>query len=401
MEGGRMAFVSDKVRNLPPYLFAEFQKKKRLLEEKGVDVIDLGIGAPDLPTPDFIIDKLAEEARNPLNHQYSTYSGCLEFKKAVAYFYKNHYGVEIDPSTEVLALIGSKEGIANLIQAVVNPGDAVIVPDPGYPVYQTGIHLAGGETIRLPLDEKNGYVPLFEELSASDLTRAKLMLLNYPSNPTSATIHLSTFMEAFNFTKKHQIILAHDAAYDLVTFKDYKAPSILQVPNAKEWAVEFGSMSKGFSMTGWRIGYVVGNQKVIKALATLKSNIDTCQFIPIQKAAATALKSDLSAVVANNKIYEERMEKLHKALNEVGLITEKSRGTIFLWSKVPSGFTSIQFAEKMLEEVGVIVTPGTAFGKAGEGYIRISLSVSTKRLEEVIKRIKAMNLEEAPTSNGN
>ncbi|RLL39996.1 aminotransferase class I/II-fold pyridoxal phosphate-dependent enzyme [Oceanobacillus piezotolerans] len=389
-----MTFVSDKIKSLPPYLFAEFKKKKESLEKAGIDVIDLGIGSPDLPTPDFVINKLAQEMNVSANHRYSNYSGCLEFREAVASFYQRHYGVDLDPHTEVLTLIGSKEGIVNLTSSIINPGDRVLVPDPGYPVYRTGVHLAGGESVSLPLDTEKGYVPNFDKLSASDKEQAKLMFLNYPNNPTSATIELSTFAEATSFAKEHHIVLAHDAAYDLVTFNDYKAPSVMQVPNVKEVAVELGSLSKSFNMTGWRIGYIVGNKEVIRTLSTLKSNIDTSQFLPIQKAAATALRSDFSAVAANNKIYEERMEKLHTALQEVGIYAEKPKGTIFLWARVPAGFTSISFANKMLDEAGVIVTPGTAFGQSGEGFIRISLSVANDRLDEVVKRIEAMNIKE-------
>ncbi|MBM7601988.1 LL-diaminopimelate aminotransferase [Virgibacillus halotolerans] len=388
-----MTFVSDKVSSLPPYLFAAFQKKKLALEEQGVDVIDLGIGAPDLPAPDFVVEELAKAARIPANHRYATYSGSPLFREAVADFYKSHYSVDIDPNTEVLALIGSKEGISHLIQAVINPGDAVMVPDLSYPVYRSGVHLAGGEAIQLPLDKDNGYVPMFEKVAAVDLKRAKLMFLNYPSNPTAATVDLNTFMEAITIARGNNVLLAHDAAYDLITFNGYKAPSVMQVPDAKDHAVEFGSLSKSFNMTGWRIGYVVGNKEVIKALSTLKSNVDSSQFLPIQEAAAMALNSDLSAVEANCLIYTERMEKLHKALQEVGIDAEKPKGTIFMWAKVPSGYSSSAFANKLLDEAGVIVTPGTAFGPSGEGFFRIALSVPMERLEEVIDRLKQLDLK--------
>lgn len=388
-----MTFVSEKINTLPPYLFAEFQKKKKVLEKKGVDVIDLGIGAPDLPTPDFVIDRLVEEVKNPLNHRYSTYSGTQEFRQAVADFYKNHYKVDLDPDTEVLALIGSKEGIANLVQAVINPGDTVLVPNPGYPVYRTAVHLAGGNTVELPLDASNGYQPLLDQVSQVDSEAAKLMFLNYPSNPTAATVDSNVFLEAVSFAKKNNLLVANDAAYDLVTFGDYKAPSVLQAPDAKEYAVEFGSLSKSFNMTGWRIGYLVGNKTVIKALSTLKSNIDTSQFIPVQLAAATALGSDLTSVKANNNVFQKRMEKLYTAFQEMGLEAEKPNGTIFLWSKVPNGYTSASFANQLLESAGVIVTPGSAFGSLGEGYIRIALTVTSERLDEVIKRMKSMTRE--------
>lgn len=388
-----MTFVSEKINTLPPYLFSEFQKKKKVLQGKGVDVIDLGIGAPDLPTPDFVIDRLVEEVRNPLNHRYSTYSGTQEFRQAVADFYQCHYEVDLDPDTEVLALIGSKEGIANLVQAVINPGDTVLVPNPGYPVYRSAVHLAGGKSVELSLDAASGYKPLFDQVTKVDSESAKLMFLNYPSNPTAATVNLDVFLKAISFAEKNNLVVANDAAYDLVTFKDYRAPSILQAPNAKENAVEFGSLSKSFNMTGWRIGYLVGNKTVIKALSTLKSNMDTSQFIPIQLAAATALDSDLSAVEANNKVFQERMEKLYTAFHEMGLEADKPNGTIFLWSKVPNGYTSTAFANQMLECAGIIVTPGSAFGSLGEGYIRIALSVTSERLDEVIKRMKNMSWE--------
>lgn len=385
---GRTMYVSKKVKDLPPYLFSRFQKRKEALKAQGVDVIDLGIGAPDLPTPKFIIDKLCEEVQNPSNHRYSPYDGSKEFREAVAYFYQNHYGVELDPDTEILALIGSKEGIANLMQATINPGDRVLIPDPGYPVYQTAVHLAGGRSTYLPLDVDNGYVPMFDRLLAEDIQEAKLMFLNYPGNPTAATVELDTFMEAVAFGEKNQIAVIHDAAYDLVTFDGYKSPSILQVPQAKEVAIEFGSLSKSFNMTGWRIGYVVGNKELIKALHTYKSNIDTSQFLSIQKAAAHALKSDLADVRKHNEIFKERMERMYKGLTESGFQLDKPRGSIFVWPKIPPGYSSEAFAHKLLEEAGIIVTPGTAFGPSGEGYIRISISVELERIDEVIKRIK-------------
>lgn len=389
-----MITIADRVKSLPAYVFSEFQRKKAELEKEGVDVIDLGIGAPDLPTPDFVYERLVLEAKNPDNHRYSPYSGCSEFKEAVAEFYKKQYAVDLDPDTEVLALIGSKEGIVNLFQAVLNPGDAVFVPDPGYPVYQKGVLLAGGESILLPLNEEKGYIPEFSRISKRNKQRAKLLMLNYPSNPLGATVELNTFREAATFSKNNKILLASDAAYNLITFDGYKAPSVLQVPDAKDYAVEFGSLSKSFNMAGWRIGYVVGNKHVIQALATLKSNIDSSQFLAVQKAAATALKSDLSAVKEHNAIYQERMEKLYTALNELGISTEKTRGTIFLWAKVPTGFTANSFANKLLEEAGVIVTPGTAFGPSGEGYIRIALTVSKERLDEVVRRLRELRLKE-------
>ncbi|MFG6149199.1 aminotransferase class I/II-fold pyridoxal phosphate-dependent enzyme [Halobacillus sp. B23F22_1] len=383
-----MHYGSRQVNSLPPYLFSVFQQKKKKLQEQGIDVIDLGIGAPDLPTPPFIIDRLVEEAGKPANHKYSPYSGCLEYKQAVAHFYKKHYSVTLDPETEVHALIGSKEGIAHFLSAILDPGDGVLVPDPGYPVYQSAIHLAYGKVLPLPLHEKKGYVPQFEKVKAADWEQAKLMLLNYPSNPTGGTVERNTFAEAVSLAKKHNLCVAHDAAYDLVTFKDYKAPSVLQVAGAKEVAVEFGSLSKSFNMTGWRIGYVVGNRDLIRALSIVKSNMDTSQFLAIQKAGAAALYSDFSSIKANNEIYQERMKEMIPALKQMGIEAAEPRGTFFIWAKIPHGETSRTFSEKVLEKAGVIVTPGTAFGSRGEGYIRISLSVPTERLREAVQRLK-------------
>lgn len=387
-----MQAISEKVRRLPPYLFAELGRKKAALQKKGIDVIDLGIGAPDLPTPKFIIDALVEEAQKPENHRYSPYSGCFEFRKAVANFYKRQYGVELDPEKEVLTLIGSKEGIHNLIQTLLNPGDAVLLPNPGYPVYRTAVHLAGGEVIDLPLQPKRGFLPDYAQVTKQELQRAKMMFLNYPSNPTTATVQLNDCLKAITFAEENNLLLVNDMAYDLITFGDYKAPSALQVDRAKQHAVEFGSLSKSFNMTGWRIGYVVGNEKIIRALATLKSNVDSSQFLAIQKAAAIALESDLLEVKSHCHIFEERMELLYQALTDMGLKVEKPRGTIFLWVQVPEGFTSMTFADKLLQEVGILVTPGTAFGSNGEGYVRISLSVSKERLQEVIHRLKSSKL---------
>lgn len=389
--GDGMGFVSEKVSSLPAYLFSEFQRKKQLLKDQGKDVIDLGIGAPDLTPPSFVIEELHDQSTIPSNHRYSIYGGSDSFKEAVAYFYQTHYNVHLDPKTEILTLIGSKEGIVNLVQAVINPGDHVLVPDPGYPVYNTAVTLAGGKRIFFPLNENNGYTPDFISLNKTLNKRVKMMFLNYPSNPTAATVELETFKEAVAFAKKHQILLAHDAAYDLINFGNYKAPSILQVSGAKEVAVELGSLSKSFNMTGWRIGYAVGNKEVIKALATLKSNMDTSQFLPIQLAAARALKSDLQTVKQNNKIYHERMEVLHKGFMDLGFDVNKPRGTIFLWMKVPSGFTSASFADLVLEKAAVIVTPGVAFGENGEGYVRIAVTVGKERLEEVLDRLQKIN----------
>ncbi|MEK5393121.1 LL-diaminopimelate aminotransferase [Margalitia sp. FSL K6-0131] len=388
-----MAFVSKRVQGLPPYLFSVIDEKKKRLQEKGMDIIDLGIGAPDLPTPDFIVERLTKELANPLNFKYSGYAGCQEFREAVALFYKNHYQVDLDPDTEVLTLIGSKEGIAHIVPAMIDPGDVVLIPDPGYPVYHTAAYLSGGECVDLPLIPDQNYRPDYSKVSNQHKKQAMLMFLNYPGNPTAATVEINVLEEAVHFAKEHQIGIVHDSAYNLVTFDGYKAPSILQVPGAKEVAVEFGSLSKSFNMTGWRIGYVVGNRDIIRALSIVKSNTDTSQFLPIQKAAAEALKSDYTTVEQNNRIYHERREKVVEALRNIGIQVEKPRGSFFIWAPVPKGYSSQEFAEKVLEETGVIITPGNAFGRSGEGYFRIALTVPSARLTEAVERMKTLKLE--------
>lgn len=371
-------------------MFSKFQERKKELVAKGVDVIDLGIGAPDLPPPQFVIDQLIQELSIAKNHRYPPFGGVQAFKEAVAEFYERTYGVTLNPHTEVLALIGSKEGLHHLMQTIINPGDCVIVPDPGYPVYASSIHLAGGRQVHLPLNMKEGGRPDYSSLGEDVLQRAKLLILNYPNNPTTATIQVEDFVEALTFTRKNNLFIAHDAAYSLMTFGDYHAPSVLQVDNAKEVAVEFGSLSKSFNMTGWRIGYVVGNAHVIKALASLKSNIDSSQFVPIQLAAARALTSNLQVAQENSDIFKQRMEMMFKGLKHLGYHVEKPRGTIFMWVKVPHPYTSKEFAKILLEHVGVIVTPGSAFGSKGEGYIRIALTTHTTRLSEALERFQEL-----------
>ncbi|SFB44845.1 LL-diaminopimelate aminotransferase [Cohnella sp. OV330] len=383
-----MQYSSRRVAQIPPYVFAEMNKKKARMIQEGVDVIDLGIGDPDLPTPRPIVDKLIEEMQDPANLKYPSFIGCAEFRKAVADFYGREYGVALDPDTEVLALIGSKEGIAHLIPALVDPGDVVLVPDPSYPVYRMATEIAGGEPYGMPLTAENRYEPRFDTIPKETAERAKLMFLNYPGNPTAATVDLDCFERAVSFGRAHGIAIAHDSAYGMVTIGDYKAPSILQAAGAKEIAIEFGSLSKTYNMTGWRIGYAVGNSRLIKSLSVIKSNMDSGPFTPIQKAAAFALNGDKETIVAHNRIYRERMDVVIEGLAAIGVRAEAPRGSFFIWAKVPQGYTSAAFAARVLEEAGVIVTPGPAFGPAGEGYFRISVSVPGDRLEEAMNRIR-------------
>jgi len=383
--------VAARVKSLPQYIFSEFNKKKLELQKQGIDIIDLGIGAPDLPTPPFVLKTLFDEVQNPENHRYSPYQGIREFREAVSQFYKTRYNVDLDPEKEVLMLIGSKEGIYHFIHTVIDQGDGVLLPNPGYPVYRIATQLAGGKIFDLPLTAENNFIPDLSTLSTEQVSQSKLMLLNFPANPTAATVDSEFFAEAIHFAKNNNLIVANDAAYDLVTFQDYIAPSLLQVPGAKDVAIEFGSLSKSFNMTGWRIGYAVGNSELIQALARLKSNIDTAQFIPIQKAASVALTGDFSTVQQNNREFAARMELMYRILVETGFELKKPRGTFYLWVKVPEGYSSLEFAGKLMEEAGIIVTPGNAFGSYGEGYFRIALTVAQERLLEAGKRLKNLS----------
>ena len=326
--------------------------------------------------------------QDPTNFKYPSFIGCGEFRQAVADFYKRQYGVILDPETEVLALIGSKEGIAHLIPALIDPGDCVLIPDPSYPVYRMATLLANGHYYNMPLLQENNFQPDFNLISSEIIERSKLMFLNYPGNPTSATVDIGFFNQAVDFARKNNIPIAHDSAYNMVTFANYKAPSILEVKGSTDIAVEFGSFSKTYNMTGLRIGYVVGNKEIIKALSILKSNTDTGQFTPIQKAAAFALNSDQSCVTTHNDIYEERMAAMLEGLESIGIKVDPPKGSFFIWAPVPEGYTSTEFVTRVLERTGVILTPGNAFGPSGEGYFRVSLSVPNERLFEAISRIK-------------
>ncbi|WP_404452233.1 LL-diaminopimelate aminotransferase [Virgibacillus necropolis] len=383
-----MKFKSKRLSNIPPYKFAEVQKMKQEALEAGVDVIDLGVGDPDLPTPKHIVNKLAEELQNPANLKYPRFTGAPEFREAVADFYKKTYNVELDPETEVLALIGSKEGIGHLLPAIIDYGDYVLGPDPGYPVYRMTTLLADGQYYNMPVDVTNDFKPNFDSIPKDILEKAKVMFLNYPSNPTGATVEIDFYEQAIEFAKSHEIVVISDSAYNAVTYNNYKAPSILQVKGAKELAVEFGSLSKAYSMTGFRIGYVVGNKEAIKSLSIYKSNVDTGVFTPIQKAAAHALTTDQSSVTEYNLIYKKRMDTMVAALQSIGIDAKPINGGFFIWSPVPEGYTSEQFVATVLEKTGVIFTPGNIFGPGGEGYFRVSFSVPNERIQEAVERIR-------------
>ncbi|HXW85463.1 MAG TPA: LL-diaminopimelate aminotransferase [Candidatus Binataceae bacterium] len=378
---------------LPPYLFAELDRLKKEAAAKGVDVISLGIGDPDLPTPRHIVESLKRAAEEPVNHRYPDYEGLEHYRRSAADWIERRFGVKFDPKSEVCALIGSKEGIANFSTAVVDPGDIVLIPDPGYPVYYSGCVFNSGEPFFLTLRKENGFRPDFSEIPEAIARRAKLLWLNYPNNPTAATVDKAFFDDAVRFCLKHNIILAHDSAYSEIAYDGYRAPSVFESRDARGCAVEFHSLSKTFSMTGWRCGFVVGNAELVGALGKVKTNVDSGVFQAVQEAAITALEGgDGDRLAEYCAAYRERRDLLVDALRQLGLNCELPRATFYVWAEVPAGETSVSFAKRVLNDAGVAITPGSGFGKGGEGFVRFSLTVSSERLKEAVERIKALRV---------
>ncbi|MDD4783003.1 MAG: LL-diaminopimelate aminotransferase, partial [Syntrophaceticus sp.] len=372
--------VADRLALLPPYLFARIEQKIEELKEKNVDVLSLGIGDPDLPTPQHIIEALQEQAVNPENHQYPSSAGMLAFRRSVADWYQRRFSVELDPSAEVVTLIGSKEGIAHISFCYLQEGDIALIPDPGYPVYGIGALLAGADNHLMPLKEENGFLPDLTEIPSDVAKKAKMMFLNYPNNPTGATCSKGFFEEVVEFAKNYDIIVCHDAAYSEITFNDYHAPSFLEVPGAKDVGVEFHSLSKTYNMTGWRIGWAAGNAEIVSALTTLKSNLDSGAFQAVQYAGMAALDGPQDCITEIKGVYEKRREIAAQGLKDLGWDISLPQATIYLWVPVPPGYSSADFAEQVLEKAAVVITPGTGYGKYGEGYFRISITLPTERL---------------------
>lgn len=379
---------ADRIKHLPPYLFAAIDKAKQEAKERGVDVIDLSVGDPDLPTPAHIIEALNRAARDPSNHQYPSYEGKLAFRKAMADWYQRTFGVSLDPGKEVLTLIGSKEGIAHAPLAFINPGDVALVPDPAYPVYRTATAFAGGEPVVMPLLRENGFLPDLEAIDPAIAKRAKLIFVNYPNNPIGASADRKFFRELIDFARDYGIIVMHDNPYSEVYYDDERSLSILEMEGAKDVAVEFHSLSKTYNMTGWRIGSVVGNAEVVAGIGKIKSNIDSGTFGAVQDAGIAALQSPREVVDETRKVYRHRIEILYKALKDLGLDLEKPRATLYLWAWV--GGSSIEYAGRLLEKAGIVVTPGVGFGKYGEGYIRFSITQPTGRIEQAVERLEKM-----------
>ena len=379
---------SDRLKKLPPYLFVEIDKAKSKARDEGRDIIDLGIGDPDIPTPKFIIDALNRAARDPATHRYSLDQGIPEFRNAAARWLRKRFGVVMDPENQIYPLIGSKEGIAHIPLAFINPGDAVLVPDPCYPPYRSGTIFAGGEIISMPLLEKNKFLPDIRAVNHHLLHRARMIFINYPNNPTAAVADKKFLKDLVDFALKHNLIVCCDAAYSEMTFDGYKAPSIFEVEGAGEVAVEFHSLSKTFNMTGWRIGFACGNAEIIAALAKVKSNIDSGIFSAIQRAGACALDNYDRHIKCAVKVYEERRNVLVDGLNSIGLKVDKPKATFYVWIKVPPRYTSATFAKTLLEDCDIIATPGNGFGEHGEGYVRMAVTVDKRRIREAVDRIK-------------
>jgi LL-diaminopimelate aminotransferase len=381
--------LSQRLQQLPPYHFAEYARKLAEKRAAGVDVINLSIGDPDLPTPLEVLDALDEAAREPENQRYPEYAGMPQLRQAIADWFDRRFGVELDPAREVLPLIGSKEGLAHLPLAVMDAGDVALMPDPCYPVYPTAVALAGGVSFAVPLDAERGWLPDLAAIPEDVAERARTLWLNYPNNPTGATVKLAFYDEAVAFARRHGVLIVSDMAYGEVAYDGYRPPSILEVPGAKDVTVELYSFSKAYNMAGFRVGMLVGNPVVVEGMTRLKSNLDTGIFRPIQVAAIRALELPEAWLAERNAIYRRRRDRLVEACRAMGMAAETPQAGLYIWPRVPAGGTSAAFALELLERTGVAVTPGTNFGPGGEGYLRISLTTSDERIDEAVARMQA------------
>ncbi len=380
---------SKRLDRIPPYLFAELERKIAAKRAEGVDVISLGIGDPDTPTPALVLEALFEGARDPATHQYPSNRGRPEFREAVAAFYERRFGVPLDPETEIIPALGAKECIFNLNLAFLDPPDAALASDPGYPVYTGGPLLAGAEAVLLPLLSERGFAPELEAVSAAERERGRLLYLNYPNNPTGAVAPDGLFEQAVEFARENDLLVVHDASYTETTFDGYVAPSFLATPGAKDVAVEVFSLSKGYNMTGWRTAAIVGNADAIAAYWRLKTNVDSGMFEAVQLAAVAALEHGAEAARETTAVYQRRRDLVCTALAEIGVEVTPPRGTIYIWAPVPEGHTSASYCELVLEESGVVLSPGAAYGPNGEGFFRISLTVPDDRLLEAVERLRS------------
>jgi len=379
--------VARRLESIGAYLFADLDRKQAELAAKGVDVINLGIGDPDLPTPPHIIDALMEGATDPRSHRYPPYSGTQEFKAAAARWYQRRFGVTVDSEKEVLALIGSKEGLAHLPWAILNPGDVALIPDPGYPVYRSSTILADGVPYAVPLRPERGFVPDLGAIPPDVARRAKILFLNYPNNPTGAIAPREFLAEAVRFARTHDLVLAHDNAYSEIAYDGYRPPSILEAPGSRDVAIEFHSLSKTYCMTGWRVGFVVGNAAAVGALAKIKTNVDSGVFRAVQQAGVAALDGPQHILADRLRLYQDRRDRAIRTLRAIGWQAPDLKATFYLWLPAPDGMSGAQFAAAVLERTGVVITPGAGYGEQGSGYVRISLTIPDDRLDEALRRL--------------
>ncbi len=383
---------ADRINALPAYLFATIDEAKSKMVEKGVDVIDLGVGDPDKPTPPHIVESMCEAVKDPQNHKYPSYSGLIEFREAASNWLKDTRNIDVDPATETLTMIGSKEGVAHIPLAFINPGDVALVPDPAYPVYKIGTQFAGGKPHIMPLLEENGFLPDLDSIPQDIIAKSKLMFLNYPNNPTSATATVDFFKEVVDFAQDNDIVIVHDNAYSDIVFDGYKSPSFLEIDGAMDVGIELYSLSKTYNMTGWRLAFAAGNSEIINGFGKVKSNIDSGAFDAIQKAGITALASSQQCVEDMNKTYTSRRDTLLKGLKEMGLEVKPPKATFYVWAPVPEQYKSIEFSKLLLEEAGIVATPGVGFGEYGEGYIRFALTRSVDRISEAVERMGKLEI---------
>jgi LL-diaminopimelate aminotransferase len=380
---------SGRLKKLPPYLFVEIDKAKRKARAEGRNIIDLGIGDPDEPTPKEVIESLYKAAQDPKNHHYPLDQGSSIFRERIARWYRERFQIFLDPEKEILPLVGSKEGISHMPLAFINPGDVSLVPDPCYPPYKSGTILAGGILYLMPLIEENNFLPDLKKIKNSSLKKAKIIYINYPNNPTASICKKGFFEDVAIFAKRYNIIVASDAAYSEIAFEGYKPDSFLKAEGGKETGVEFHSLSKTCNMTGWRIGFVCGNEKIIAGIAKVKSNIDSGVFNAIQIAGITALDIADKHLETMNKIYQERRDVLLDGLNKLGWVINKPKATFYAWARLPKNHKkSIEFARLLLDKADIIITPGIGFGENGEGYVRFALTVSKERIQEAVDRLK-------------
>ena len=386
---------SKRLDQLAPYPFVEISCIIAKKKAEGAEVVTFGIGDPDIPTPPHLIEKLVEASHKPANHRYPETDGLPELRSAIAYWYDQRFGVKLDPDKEVLPLIGAKEGIGHVAFCFLDPGDVALIPDPAYPVYAASTMFAGGQSERMSLAEENGWVPDLDAIPPNIAQKARVMWLNYPNNPTAGIASKEFYGRAVDFARKHDVAVLHDAAYSEVVYDGYQAPSFIEIEGAKEVGIEFHSLSKCFNMTGWRFGMAVGNADMIKALFQIKSNLDSGIPQAIQEMAIEALTGPQDAIDANNAIYQRRRDKLVDALTRLGLRVTRPKACLYIWAGVPKGYTSAEFAARLLEEKTIVVTPGSSYGKQGEGYIRLSLTTPDEQVDKGIERLDSWDIPPA------